>query len=122
MLLADLFGVLKKPSLCFSPYAASLVGCQALLLGKPRSLVLLALEAESGTAQGPAVKSLSCAARSLSPSHTADELAPPPGAHRHCNTRTQIFYSERGALPRSNVCGGESVTSLLTLIDSVYGV
>lgn len=79
----------------FLPYVASPAGCQALLLGKPLSPALLALEGGSELVQVPVIWSPSCAAGSLSPSHTADESAHPTGAHRHCNVTRKIFNSER---------------------------
>lgn len=84
-----------------SPYVVSLAGCQALLLGKPRSQVLLALAGGSEAVQAPAASSPSCAAGSLSPSHTADEWAPPPGVHRHYSDRYKYFTVSRTIYGRS---------------------
>ncbi len=85
--------MLKALRLRFLPSVVSLVGCQALPPGKPRSLVLLALEGGSGALQVPEAWSPSCAAGSLSPSHTADELTPPTGAQRHCNAQNKKSFT-----------------------------
>lgn len=79
--------------LWFLPYAVFLVGRRELLLGKLQLSVLSALEGGSGVAQASRMRSLSCVARWLSPSHTADELTPPAVSHRHCKTTTRSFYT-----------------------------
>lgn len=72
-----------------------LAGCQALLLDKPQSPVLLVLEGGSGPVQEQVMSFPSCSEESLSPSHTTDELVPQLAARRHCNTRIKK--------PKSNI-------------------
>lgn len=109
----------------------SLVGRQALLQGKLQSPVPLALEGGSGAVRVPAASSPSCAAGSLSPSHTADELVPPTDAHRHCNyrrekltVRVELFmaggeftFTEKSFSSdvKSNVFKGETYSLIVSL-------
>lgn len=97
--------MIKMLNLLFLPYGAPPAGCQALLQGKPQSPVPLALEEGSAAAQEPAELFPSCAAGSLSPSHTTGAVAPPTGAHRHCNT-TPKYCNVRVKLCKAVVLTG----------------